>query len=351
LATQERANDYLDLVSLKTQLENEIEISKATALDMRVAIAVTDLQSLDNVAINGDELHRTACTINMFALFAAVAEFEAGRSEPSAAKADIRSGIGSSYPPAVATFLIQIFGSWQAGVARAQEMMRGWGMETSVYDHVPLFGDGSQYNLLTPLETNLALVKLYRGEMFSPEWTEYALVQLRDIDQNLNYMLPALLPEAATVAHKMGYHWDYDGWVDNDAGIVTFPSPNGTEVAYSVSYFSEAAPTEHDGYSLGARLSRIIWNWFYQEYGQPTEPMPIETQLQDCLESAGAIWHFDNASKKWSGYQSGQPSQLQSLRELSELMTYVLYASNDCTIQGPSTEIPVVRGWNFFVWQ
>lgn len=120
--------------------------------------------------------------------------------------------------------------------------------------------------MLTAREANLALALLYRGEIFSPEWTEYTLARLRDIDANLNYILPAELPPAATVAHKIGYHWDRDGWVVNDIGIITFTGSDGQEKAYVTSYLSQKASTEYAGYSFGARLSRIVWEYFHAKY-------------------------------------------------------------------------------------
>jgi hypothetical protein len=97
--------------------------------------------------------------------------------------------------------------------------------------------------------------------------------QLRAIDENLDYILPGNLPAEATVAHKMGYHWDSDGWVVNDAGIVTFTGADGETKAYAVSYLSQKDPTEAAGYSFGATLSRIVWDHFEQKYvtGASTE--------------------------------------------------------------------------------
>ena len=87
-------------------------------------------------------------------------------------------------------------------------------------------------------------------------------------------MLPGQLPEAATVAHKIGYYWDTDGWVNNDAGIVTFTGADGQEKAYAITYLSQKAWTEYAGYSFGARLSRIVWDWFEAKYVLGTAPPP-----------------------------------------------------------------------------
>lgn len=116
-----------EFATLGERLAHEIATYQALAGNIDVAVAVTDLQTGELIAVNGDVLHRSGCTINtinMFALFAVVGEFEAGRADPSRVAASIRAGIGSSYPPAVAQFLEAVFGSRDAGVERAQEMMR-----------------------------------------------------------------------------------------------------------------------------------------------------------------------------------------------------------------------------------
>jgi hypothetical protein len=262
------------LLALKDVLAQEIAAYGAQVGGIEVAIAVTDLQTGQTISVNGNAVQRTGCTINMFALFAAVGEFQAGRANPSDVAYNIEYGIGGSYPPQVKQFLQRVFGTHSAGVTKAQEMMGSWGMQASLFDHVPYYGDGTQNNLLTGLETNSVLTKLYQGELFEPEWTQYTLERLRNIRSYVNYMLPGQLPSSATVAHKIGYYWDWDGWVNNDVGIVTFTGADGQEKAYAITYLSQKARTEYTGYSFGARLSRIVWDWFEATYKLGTEPPP-----------------------------------------------------------------------------
>ena len=262
------------LLALKDVLAQEIIAYGAQVGGIEVAIAVTDLQTGQTISVNGNAVQRTGCTINMFALFAAVGEFQAGRANPSDVAYNIEYGIGGSYPPQVKQFLQSVFGTHSVGVTQAQEMMDSWGMQASLFDHVPYYGDGTQNNLLTGLETNSVLTKLYQGELFEPEWTQYTLERLRKIRSYVNYMLPGQLPSSATVAHKIGYYWDWDGWVNNDAGIVTFTGADGQEKAYAITYLSQKARTEYIGYSFGARLSRIVWDWFEATYKLGTEPPP-----------------------------------------------------------------------------
>ena len=270
----ENMNASPQLLALKDVLAQEITAYGAQVGGIDVAIAVTDLQTGQTISVNGNAVQRTGCTINMFALFAAVGEFQAGRANPSDVAYNIEYGIGGSYPPQVKQFLQRIFGTHSAGVTQAQEMMGSWGMQASLFDHVPYYGDGTQNNLLTGLETNSVLTKLYQGELFEPEWTQYTLERLRNIRSYVNYMLPGQLPASATVAHKIGFYWDSDGWVNNDAGIVTFAGSDGQEKAYAITYLSEKARTEYIGYSFGARLSGIVWDWFEATYKLGTEPPP-----------------------------------------------------------------------------
>ena len=270
----ENVNVSPEFLALRDTLAKEIETYAAQVGGIDVAVAVTDIQTGQTISVNGNVLHRTGCTINLFALLAAVGEFEAGRADPSQFVRSIRVGIGGSYPPEVRRFLERIFGSHRAGVDRAQEMMRSWGMVASEFHQVPYYATGTAVNRLTALEVNLALTKLYRGEMFSPEWTAYTLARLREVNVGLNYMLPGRLPRSAVVAHKIGFYADWDGWVNNDAGVVTFTGSDGQQKAYVITYISQKARTEYTGYSFGARLSGIAWDYFEATYQPTMEPPP-----------------------------------------------------------------------------
>ncbi len=273
-AAAENANASPDFLGLRDALAAAIDAYEAQVGGIEVAVAVTDLQTGSSISVNGNRAQRTACTINMFALLAITGEFEAGRGDPSDVAYSVKVGIGGSYPPQVRQFLQTVFGDYDAGVSRARELMASWGMRASVFDHVPYYGDGTQNNLLTALEANSIFTRLYRGQLFSPQWTGYALERLHDIKPGLNYIIPGQLPWAASVAHKIGYYADWDGWVNNDAAIVTFTGFDGQEKAYAITYLSQQARTEYTGYSFGARLSRMVWDWFNERYRLGTAPLP-----------------------------------------------------------------------------
>jgi hypothetical protein len=111
----------------------------------------------------------------------------------------------------------------------------------------------------------MILAKLYREELFSPEWTAYAIDRLLDIKPGLNYVLPLFLPPGVRVAHKIGYFQGSNGWVYNDVGIVMM-GQGEEQTAYVISYLSQGMPSEYAAYIFGAQLSKIVYDWLDQRY-------------------------------------------------------------------------------------
>lgn len=275
----ENTNASADFLSLREALAQSIADYADAMGRVEVAIAVTDLQNGETISVRGHARHRTGCVINMFALLAAVGEFQAGKASPEGLSFSIKRGIGGSYPPEVRHFAEAIFGSDSAAILRAREMMAGWGMRASFFDHIPAFGgEDSPSNILTALETNDILTRLWRGQLFNPDWTTYAIGRLRDSEPQVNYILPRQLPPEATVGHKVGFYADSDGWVHNDAGIVSFVGADGAEKTYAITYFSQRATNRPAGHSLGAKLSREVWDWMTEKYGlSPGSKTPEST--------------------------------------------------------------------------
>lgn len=268
----ENVNAGPEMATLQGELAALIEeYRQASGTD--TAIAVTDLQTGEQISVNGNKAHKTGCVINFYALLAAVSEFQAGNASPWTNASNIKEGIGGSHPPFVRAFLQNYFGSDTAGIQRASEMMAAMGLIVTDYDHVPYYGgEDPPPNIATALETNLVLTKLWKGEIFNPEWTDYTMSVLNDGYYYVAYILPKYLPWHTTVGHKIGYFWDYDGWVNNDIGIVQFTGSDGLEKAYAISYYSQHAPSEYAGYSFGARLSLKVWNTMGPKYGSYVIP-------------------------------------------------------------------------------
>jgi Beta-lactamase enzyme family len=270
----ENVNAGPEMLALRDDLAGEIAAYSAQG-GIDVGVAVTDLQTGETISVNGNTAHKTGCVIHLFGLLAAVNEFQAGNASPSSMAWSIKKGIGGSYPPEVKNFMQATFGSYITGTIRARELMSQWGLTTSYFDHVAYYGgENAGPNISTALETNLILQKVWGRQLFDEYWSQYTVGVLRDSFAYVDYILPKYLPWTATTGHKIGYHWDYDGWVNNDVGIVSFTGADGGEKAYAISYFSQYAPSEQAGYSFGARLSLVAWNHMAPKYGVSSQPVP-----------------------------------------------------------------------------
>jgi hypothetical protein len=277
---QENVNLSPDMLGFQDQLASTIADYEAQVGGIDVGVAVTDLVTGETLSVNGNSAHKTGCVINLFALLAAVDQFQAGDANPSGLEYSIKKGIGGSYPPEVKNFLNAIFADYPDGVAYARQLMSDWGLKVARYDHIPYYGgsDNPPPNILTPLETNKILAGVWNGQLFSDQWSNYTISVLRDSYAYVNYILPKYLPDGATVGHKIGYYDDDDGWVNNDVGIVSFTGADGQEKAYAISYFSQFGPSEVAGYSFGAKLSLAVYNTMANRYGVWVEPTPLPTE-------------------------------------------------------------------------
>lgn len=237
----------------------------ATGVD--IALAVTDLQTGESIQIDGKETHLTGCIINLFAFLTVTREFDAGRAAPDGIETLISDGINHSKPPAVRSFLTSVSGSYEQGLAASQDFVRDLELTNTVFDHVPYYGgEDPAPNLTTVADTNEVLERLWRGELFSPAWTAYSVEVLGNSAWYVNVVLPAKLPEEARVAHKVGWFSDGTGWVENDVGIVSFTSDDGTEKAYAISFLSQHGPGGSYAEAVGSDLSLEVWDYFDTAY-------------------------------------------------------------------------------------
>jgi len=255
-----------EFASLRDRLAVAIrEEEFATGVD--IALAVTDLQTSESIQVDGNEIHLTGCVINLFAFLTVTKEFEAGKSSPVGREDLISKGINHSQPPAVRNFLVAVFGSYETGLIASQNFVRDLGLGQTVFDHVPYYGgEDPSPNLTTASDTNTVLTKLWRGEIFSPDWTRYALSVLGSGAPYLDVVLPAYFPEGVQIAHKVGWFSDSTGWVENDVGIVTFTGEDKLPKSYVISFLSQSGPKGSYAERVGSTLSKLVWDYFDAKY-------------------------------------------------------------------------------------
>ncbi len=244
---------------LERQLDSKIREYESWGADF--SVAVTDLQTGEIIAVDGDELHVPACVINQMALYTMVREFQEGRSNPEDMAYDITVGVQASSPGHMANALTYYFGSYEEGVRSVQQWMDDNEI-FGTYNHVPdqsAVGEWTN-NILTANSANEALSKLYRRELFNDQWTAYA-INMMIYDNHLNYAIPAGVGDDAVVAHKIGW---YPG-IDGDSGIVMFPGKDGAEKAFAITIFSQ----EDFGVyfpSAARDITSVIYDHFRTKY-------------------------------------------------------------------------------------
>jgi beta-lactamase class A len=235
---------------------------------------VTDLQTGETIAVNGDHAQLAACSINFVLLFQVVADLQAGRYARSTVDNLVARTLYSSNP-VTAHDLYGIVGDGDvlAGARRVADRIRALGLEHTVLDHPPGYPEESLHpnpydwnNWMTARDANAALAALYSGGELSPGWREYLLSAMTVVKPGLNY-LTAVGPEpAALVSHKNGFAPTTDGqWIDNDIGIVRFQ--RGDRVyAYAISFFSQWVPERYADIPLGEEISAAAWQYFSHRY-------------------------------------------------------------------------------------
>lgn len=253
-----------DFLALQGSLEQEL----ANYPDWEIGLCVTDLQNGQTICINGGTPRDTGCVIDLFALLAAVKQFEAGKSYPDDYIAvQIRAGIGSSSPDNAAIFLAAVYGgSLEEGTKAARQVVADLGLIGTTFGYVPYnpVEPDPPDNVSTAADTNLALAKLWRGEIFNPEWTAYTIQILTESEYTET--MPNLVQwKGASVAHKIGYFGYESGYnfaVWNDVGIV-FWEKDGRQIAFALSVFTKGPWA---GKEIVATLADVAYEWFNTKY-------------------------------------------------------------------------------------
>ena len=287
------------LEDLQLRLQQAIE---ASGFD--VTMAVTDLQTGETAAVRGEEPRLSGCTINLLVLMQATLDMQAGLLQKEDVDFALRQTIMWSDPHFSRQIVSMIGGGdIRAGVVRVQELASSLGLQTAVFDHPPAYDmystslpvppppvpqeDGTlaaeapaegeilpplppdvvvPANVISPLEMNQLLGKLWRNEILSPEWTSYLLERMTRVSSGLQFILGTFAGSGNVVSHKNGYTWSPESrHTDGDVGLVRF-TVGDTEYAYAVSYYASQLDDELGDIGIAQRLMRITRDYFNQKY-------------------------------------------------------------------------------------
>ncbi len=145
--------------------------------------------------------------------------------------------------------------------------MQQMGMTSSFYDHPPAYPQESiagSNDYFTANDLNRALTAFWQGQVTSISWRDYLLDKMTGVKPGLQYLIPAGVGDGV-VSHKNGFFVVPSGWVDNDAGIVTFQR-GGKTYAYAISFFTQFVGTKYADIPLGQDVSSMVWQYFSGRY-------------------------------------------------------------------------------------
>jgi beta-lactamase class A len=253
------------MLDLQASLEQQI-----ATVEFETAVAVTDLQTGETISVNGNRQQFAGCTMNLFALMQAVIDVEYGLYDESLVGDLIAATIYGSNPvTAYDILLIAGDGDVAPTMNRINRLIDTMGLTGTYYDHPPAYWPAhslqGRHNLTTALDVNLALSALWNGNVMSLEWRDYLFEKMTGVKLGLNYLIPAGVTDGI-VGHKNGFLVLADeGWIDNDAGIVTFER-SGQSYAYAITFLTQSVPTKYADIPLGQTVSSLVWQYFSAKY-------------------------------------------------------------------------------------
>ena len=252
-----------------TKLQAELEAAVAAHPEAGSAsVAVTDLETGATAGVNSSRWQFSGCTANMFALVIALRDVHEGKYPLSTVDALIRRTIMYS-DPVTARELYRLAGSGNvaAGVERAYREITALLPGTSFQiDHPPAFisenFNGGQSNILTAESLNRLMLALWNSELVAEPERSFLLSAMGDVSPGLSHLLGTLLVhDGVTVHHKNGFFY-WNGWVDNDTGIVQLEREDGSNHAFAITFLSEGVQSEWGNVALAGEVAELAYQYF-----------------------------------------------------------------------------------------
>ena len=252
------------MLDLQASLEQQI-----ATVGFQTAVAVTDLQTGETISVNGSRQQFAGCTMNLYALIQAVIDVEMGLYDESLVGDLISATVYGSNPvTAYDILLVSGHGDIAAAMNKINGLIETMGLTDTFYDHPPAYWPAHSlrglHNLTTALDVNVALTAMWNGAVMSFESRDYLFEKMTGVKLGLNYLIPAGVSDGV-VGHKNGFLVLPEGWIDNDAGIVTFQRGDRT-YAYAITFLTQEVPTKYGDIPLGQTVSSMVWQYFSAKY-------------------------------------------------------------------------------------
>jgi len=188
------------------------------------SVSVRELGGLDTaVSINGSVMQEPASVMKLFVAYAVLDRVDRGMLELTT---PTRSGVSVQECLRVIIHVSDNLCHWDlvalVGNQALNDQFWAEGYTRTVYQGTS--GNGSYYSSkhTSTNDVTLLLTRLHRGELLSPELTDYFIELLET--QVWRHRLPAGMPAGIPIANKTGYLWVSTGYIHADVGIVSAPT-------------------------------------------------------------------------------------------------------------------------------
>ena len=235
------------------------------------AVTVFDLQTGEQISINGSRRQLAACTIKIPVMIAVARDITAGKYTAAEIEHLVLPAMGPSLTwPARELLGLIGDGDVGAGVRRSNEIMASLGVQDSLLTHAPgYWGEEHGYmdshgeieNWLTTDDLARMFAGIWQGDGLTPTERSYVLWSLTLATPFLDAAFNNPLPDDIAAFHKIGVLYEPEN-VWNDAGIVVLER-YGQEYVYAVAFLSsQNEDTYMNGYFLNQTINAVAWQAF-----------------------------------------------------------------------------------------
>ncbi|MBX9472747.1 cell wall-binding repeat-containing protein [Microcella sp.] len=188
------------------------------------SVSVRELGNLETVvSINGAVMQEPASVMKLFVAYAILDRVDRGLLSLTT---PTRSGVSVQECLRVILHVSDNYCHWDLvaliGNQALNDQFWAEGYTRTVYQGTS--GNGAYYSSkhTSTNDVTLLLTRLHRGELLSPELTDYFIELLET--QVWRHRLPAGMPPGIPIANKTGYLWVGSGYIHADVAIVSAPT-------------------------------------------------------------------------------------------------------------------------------
>jgi len=213
-----------DRAESSAQLQQKLQ-ARIAQLAGTYSVTVRELDGVQaSVSIRGTTMQEPASVMKLFVVYAVLDRVDSGRFELSDAT---RSGVSIANCIRVTIHVSDNLCHWDLVALVGEQALNNQfcaeGYTRTVYAGRGCSGSTYSSKRTTTNDVALLLTRLHRGELLSPELTDYYLDLLET--QVWRHRIPAGVQRGVPIANKTGHLWVSTGYIHADTAIIS--APNG----------------------------------------------------------------------------------------------------------------------------